>query len=219
MQWKNFSRLKGMHSTLSPSQSYWIYDEEDDLVKRFCNGYSQTLGTLLHDIAAKRIEQGPLIGYRMGKKNKSDVLVELLDKGIPRKVIDYIPFDDIYDNVCRYVNDAIGFRMDPEVCLFYSDNCFGHADAITFDDKKMNLKIFDLKTGVTSVKIEQLMIYAALFFLDYREYKISDVNDIELRIYQTNNDIRIEHPTIDDILPMIETVKKADALINEMKGT
>lgn len=24
-----------------------------------------------------------------------------------------------------YVNDAIGFRMDPEQVLFYSENCFG----------------------------------------------------------------------------------------------
>jgi len=29
-----------------------------------------------------------------------------------------------------YVNDAIGFKMTPEQPLFYSENCFGTADAI-----------------------------------------------------------------------------------------
>ncbi|MBO7449224.1 MAG: DUF2800 domain-containing protein [Clostridiales bacterium] len=218
MQWKNFSRLKGAHSVLSPSQSYWIYDDDEDFEKRYCNSFSQTIGTLLHDEAAKRISNGPLIGYRMSKKNKSDILINLLDKGIPRKVIDYIPFDDMYDNVCRYVNDAIGFRMDSEVCLYYSENCFGHADAIDFNDKKNMLRIFDLKTGQSPVKIEQLMIYAALFFLDYREYKVNDC-EIELRIYQTNQDVLINTPDRNDILDMMDSIKKRDAYINTMKGT
>ena len=218
MQWKNFSRLKGAHSVLSPSQSYWIYDDDEDFEKRYCNSFSQTIGTLLHDEAAKRISNGPLIGYRMSKKNKSDILINLLDKGIPRKVIDYIPFDDMYDNVCRYVNDAIGFRMDSEVCLYYSENCFGHADAIDFNDKKNMLRIFDLKTGQSPVKIEQLMIYAALFFLDYREYKVND-SEIELCIYQTNQDVLINTPDRNDILDMMDSIKKRDAYINTMKGT
>lgn len=218
MIWQNFSRLKGAHSTLSPSSSYWIYDEDDEFEKRFCNSYSQTIGTLLHDAAAKRISKGNLIGYRMSKKNKSDILINLLDKGIPRKVIDYIPFDDMYDNVCRYVNDAIGFRMDSEVCLYYSENCFCHADAIDFNDKKNILRIFDLKTGQSPVKIEQLMIYAALFFLDYREYKLNDC-EIELRIYQTNQDVLINTPDRNDILDMMDSIKKRDAYINTMKGT
>ena len=34
-----------------------------------------------------------------------------------------------------YVNDAIGYRMTPEQPLFYSRNCFGTADAITFKQK------------------------------------------------------------------------------------
>lgn len=31
-----------------------------------------------------------------------------------------------------YVNDAIGFKMTPEQVLYYSDNCFGTADATAF---------------------------------------------------------------------------------------
>lgn len=42
-----------------------------------------------------------------------------------------------------YVNDAIGFKMTPEQILYYSDNCFGTADAISF--RKNVLRIHDLK--------------------------------------------------------------------------
>ena len=31
-----------------------------------------------------------------------------------------------------HVNDAIGYRMTPEQVLYYSENCFGTADAIKF---------------------------------------------------------------------------------------
>ena len=66
-----------------------------------------------------------------------------------------------------YVNDAIGFRMTPEQVLFYSENCFGTADSIAFN--KDFLRIHDYKSGVTPAKMEQLMIYAALFCLEYRK--------------------------------------------------
>lgn len=44
-----------------------------------------------------------------------------------------------------YVNDAIGYKMTPEQMLYYSENCFGTADAISF--KQNVLRIHDLKTG------------------------------------------------------------------------
>ena len=46
-----------------------------------------------------------------------------------------------------YVNDAIGFKMSPEQVLYYSDNCFGTTDAISF--RNGLLRIHDLKTGIT----------------------------------------------------------------------
>ena len=63
-----------------------------------------------------------------------------------------------------YVNDAIGFRMDTEQVLYYSDNCYGTADAISFNDGF--LRIHDLKTGAVPAHMEQLFIYAALFCLE-----------------------------------------------------
>jgi len=85
-----------------------------------------------------------------------------------------------------YVNDAIGYRMKTEQILYYSDNCFGTADAICF--RKNTLRIHDLKTGVTPVSERQLEVYAALFCLEYR-MKPFDI-DIELRIYQ-HDDVQI----------------------------
>ena len=63
--------------------------------------------------------------------------------------------------IYSYVNDAIGFKMDTEVVLFYSERFFGTADAISFRDGI--LRIHDLKTGKIPAHIEQLEVYAALF--------------------------------------------------------
>lgn len=62
-----------------------------------------------------------------------------------------------------YVNDAIGYKMTPEQTLFYSENCFGTADSISY--RSGLLRIHDLKTGIIPAHMEQLMIYAALFCL------------------------------------------------------
>ena len=80
--------------------------------------------------------------------------------------------------IYAYVNDAIGFKMDTEVILFYSDRFFGTADAICF--RNGVLRIHDLKTGKTPVHMEQLMIYAALFCLEYK-VKPGEI-EMELRI-------------------------------------
>jgi hypothetical protein len=56
--------------------------------------------------------------------------------------------------MAMYVNDAIGYRMTPEQILFYSENCFGTADAISFRSEL--LRIHDLKTGVSNASMDQL---------------------------------------------------------------
>ena len=111
-----------------------------------------------------------------------------------------------------YVNDAIGYRMTPEQVLYYSDNCFGTADSISFKDGL--LRIHDLKTGVTPAHMEQLEIYAALFCLEYK-IKPADI-DIELRIYQSD-DIMIFNPTVEDIVPIMEKIITSDKIISKIK--
>lgn len=111
-----------------------------------------------------------------------------------------------------YVNDAIGFKMVPEQPLFYSENCFGTTDAITFRNRM--LRIHDLKTGVIPAHMEQLEIYAALFCL---EYKIKPATiDIELRLYQ-NNEILYHTPTVEDIAPIMDKIVTFDKVIRKIK--
>lgn len=112
-----------------------------------------------------------------------------------------------------YVNDAIGFKMDTEVVLFYSQYFFGTADAISF--RNNFLRIHDLKTGSTPVKIEQLEIYAALFCLEYK-IKPGEI-DIELRIYQ-NDEILVHTPTAEDILPIMDKIIHCNKLLENMEG-
>ena len=113
-----------------------------------------------------------------------------------------------------YVNDAIEYDLRPEQVLYYSDNCFGTADAIGFDDIHGKLRIHDLKTGLNQASIHQLDIYAALFFLEY-DLPVNDIN-IELRIYQ-NNDILISHPTVEDIAPIMDKIITFDEIIEQIK--
>lgn len=111
-----------------------------------------------------------------------------------------------------YVNDAIGYKMIPEQILFYSDNCFGTADAIAF--RNGLLRIHDLKTGVIPAHMEQLEVYAALFCLEYK-IKPADI-EIELRLYQSDN-ILVGNPTVEDIAPIMDKIITFDRIINKIK--
>ena len=112
-----------------------------------------------------------------------------------------------------YVNDAIGYRMTPEQVLYYSDNCFGTADSISF--RNGILRIHDLKTGTIPAHMEQLLIYAALFCLEYK-VKPAEI-DMELRIYQSDN-ILYSNPTTDEIVPIIDKIITFDKIINKIKS-
>lgn len=114
--------------------------------------------------------------------------------------------------IYTYVNDAIGFKMDTEVVLFYSEKFFGTADAICFRNNM--LRIHDLKTGKNPVHIEQLMVYAALFCLEYK-VKPGTI-DMELRIYQ-NDEILYHKPTAEDILPIMDQIVHLDKLLSKIE--
>lgn len=112
-----------------------------------------------------------------------------------------------------FINDAIGFKMSSEVVLRYSDYCFGTADAIGFNEKKGFLRIHDLKTGVIPGHMEQLMIYNALFCLEYG-IKPKDIST-ELRIYQ-NDEIIKHEPSVDEILPIMDKIISFDKIISRL---
>lgn len=112
-----------------------------------------------------------------------------------------------------FVNDAIGYKMTPEQPLYYSDNCFGTADAISF--RKNLLRIHDLKTGDVSANMMQLRVYAALFCLEYR-YNPEDIQ-IELRIYQSG-EIIIEEPDPQVISDIMDKIIRYDTILNELQS-
>jgi hypothetical protein len=112
----------------------------------------------------------------------------------------------------QYVNDAIGFRMKPEQILYYSPNCYGTTDAITF--RKNFLRIHDLKTGVTPTKVTQLEVYAALFCL---EYGIKPIEiGMEFRIYQ-NDEIQIFEGDPLMVTNIIDKIIVFDRRIEELR--
>lgn len=110
--------------------------------------------------------------------------------------------------IYAYVNDAIGFKMSTEVVLFYSDRFFGTADTISF--RNMILRIHDLKTGVRPVHMDQLMVYAALFCLEYK-VKPSEIK-IELRIYQ-NDEVQVFEPEAEEVIEVMEKIIHLDKLL------
>ena len=112
-----------------------------------------------------------------------------------------------------FVNDAIGYLMTPEQALYYSENCFGTADAISF--RKNSLRIHDLKTGETPASMKQLEIYAALFCLEY-DKRPSDIS-IELRLYQ-NNQALIEKPTAEVIVPIMDKIITFDKILTQLRA-
>lgn len=141
---------------------------------------------------------------------KHELAKELIEMGIK--------LPDNGTTLNSYVNDCIGYRMQCEVMLYYSDNCFGTADAIDFRmnprTRVMRLRVFDLKNGSTKASEKQLWVYIALFCLEYE----IDINEIEVdaRIYQNDliHTFEIE-PEI--ILEVMAKIKRDDDIINDAR--
>ena len=129
------------------------------------------------------------------------------------KAIEYRErLEDVPKTLNMYVNDSIEHKMTPEQPLYYSDNCFGTCDAISFQRKR--LRIHDLKTGNTKASMDQLRVYAALFCL---EYKVKPIDiSIVLRIYQ-NDEVVEEIADPDVINDIMGIIKHADKIIDSLK--
>lgn len=183
MNFNQHYRLKGLHAFLGASNYHWINYTDEKLRSVFLNDQARKRGTDLHDLAERLIR---------------------LKVKLPRSKS---------KTLNRYVNDAIGFSMTPEQILYYSDNCFGTADAISFQNDI--LRIHDLKTGTTPASLAQLRIYTALFCLEYG-YSPNDLNQIILRIYQNDDVIEeIAEPT--EIMYIMDKIRKFDEIIEKLK--
>lgn len=198
MNWNTHYQLRDKHSFLSASKYHWINYDADKLVQAWNTFEAAAIGTELHALAAKLID----MGIKLPKTKKTLNL---------------------------YVNDGIGYKMKTEQVLYYSDNAFGTADTIAFrKDPKTGrnfLRIHDLKTGITPAHMEQLMIYAGYFCLEYG-FKPRDI-DIELRIYQNDevlvhnafNEFKEDITGYDMIEEIIKKIIAYDKIIDELKGT
>lgn len=119
---------------------------------------------------------------------------------------------DLVGTVGLYINDAIKYKMTCEQPLYYSENCFGTADTISF--RYSVLRIHDLKTGVYPASVHQLEVYAALFCLEYDidPFKIK----MELRLYQSN-EIQVYDADPEDIAFIIEKIVEFDKILTHHK--
>lgn len=187
MSFNRNSKIIGQHAFLSPSTYHWIDYPEDKLRRVFFDKQQATLGDKKHAFAQQAIE----------------LKVKQADNGT---------------TLSSYINDAIGFRMFPEVGLYYTDDCFGTADSIGFREERWpdgmfpTLRIHDLKTGLVPANMKQLLIYAAIFFLEYA--RICDPRNVRvvLRIYQ-NDDIEEYLPDTAEILTYMERIKTQARII------
>jgi hypothetical protein len=178
--------LEGRHALFSPSQHSWLNYNVDATVKKFLKSYSQEIGTLIHELASRRI----ISRYKIDYIDKN-LIINLLsvDNHIP---YDAYNTDKILHSLVPFVNDCIDDNMDSEVALMNDYTSFGHTDAIKYEIEAMELYISDYKSGENQVvEFDQLIIYAAYFFLEYGQRLHIDpykVKKIRLRLYQTNSE-------------------------------
>lgn len=202
---------KDDHAIISPSRHNvkpGMTDEQFDAY--ICSIWSTTIGTALHDLAATIITKRVRISS--GREMQHDIDIALCKAGVPMNV-NYNP--TLPETLIMYTKDCIGFDMSIEQPLAYSKWVFGRADAISFNPRKGELKIFDLKTGKVPASLDQLLQYAAIFFLEYN-IKPGEVKT-ELDIYQ-NGDILTGLPKASDILPQMDEFKKRSKYCDEKYG-
>lgn len=184
--WHNNTKkfAKDSHAIFGASKYSWLNYSTDKMIETFINSKSKKIGTELHELACRLIE------------NK-------------------VPLPDQRKTLNMYVNDAIYFGLRPEVQLYYSDYFYGTADSLGVFEKVLH--IHDLKTGKNKASMYQLEIYLAFFFLEYEDdYSFDDFDDIELRLYQ-NDEVEIEHPTADVIVPIMDKIVTVDKIIRKLE--
>ena len=200
--------LVGKHALFSASKYSWLNYDDEKLKNAYINSFASQIGTLVHSYASDKITfRQPMEDNR---SERNALLLHLLKAGIPPKVIQ---LEKLFTNVVPYVNDAIGYKMTPEVLLYYTDNVYGWTDTISFS--RSLLRIHDLKTGDGAVSIDQLMIYAALFYLTHKKEANLQKCKTELRIYQ-NNQVLIHTPSAYDIACVMDAAVHADMIVDEM---
>lgn len=213
MIWNEYSKLRGTHSTFSPSQTSYVgIAEKGDALQRKVNKFRAAVGTEIHNWVFIRIKRMHKVSsvkeifydidemiFKEYFKEDTDMITDYGEKLL--KCLRQVP-SEVFETVKLYVNDAIGFKMTPEEVVYYSDDIYGCSDAISFSSNF--LRIHDLKTGSSNQDhIEQLLNYAALFCLQHKldPKKIQS----QLRVYK-NGEAIIYDPNPDDIQIVMDSI-------------
>lgn len=212
MRWHDHSDIEGKHAFLSPSKKSWLNYDIDKLEAAYVNSWATTIGTVLHSFAEIRIKRRK----RLTKSCRDTLDQFMYENGIPVKLIDV---DKYFDNLSLFVNESIGFRMEPEVGLKISDDCFGHTDAISFDERDRILRISDYKSGMTEPSMDQLLIYAALFFIEYKKELNLELSNFrtELRLYFQEQVLYFE-PDEQTMAHVVDTVLCQNKAVQTIKN-
>lgn len=178
-----------------------IWNEHSNL-----RGKHATLGASNYHWVKYDLEKLNQVIVNNKKKEEGTILHDFASQAIKLR----IKLRDIKNCLNQFVNDSILYAMDSEKILYYSDNVFGTADAISFRDNI--LRIFDLKTGISKPSFVQLDIYAALFCLEYsvNPFDIS----IEERLYQGYG-YEVNVPDPEDIKYIMDKIILFDKHIND----
>lgn len=184
MEYNKHYDLIGKHADLSPSSASTWFNYDDDKLK----------ATTINLAAKKRGTELHDFASRAIKLGQR--------------------LEDAPKTLNMFVNDAIYYKMESELPLFYSDICFGTADAIIYNDRDHLLRVHDLKTGITPAHMEQLEAYAALFCLEYRMKP--DTMIFELRIYQ-NDEVMVYNPEHTVISDRMKTIRHHSKLVASVK--
>lgn len=185
MRFHKHTDLKDRHSFLAPSTPAWLRYDDQKLERMYMERLATIRGTEEHEFAARAIK----LGHRQPETPPTTISL--------------------------YVNDCIGWRMKPEVPLYWSDFCFGTADGLGFNEKDLLLRVSDLKTGKTATKFDQLVSYAALFCLEY-EYPKPWELEIELRIYQ-GNAVKLMIPDPDEVFHAMDRILTGTRLLEDIR--
>lgn len=222
MNWNDHSKDNlPEHALLSPSGYHWInYANDgpeimnDKLTKKYFASMRAPAGTAIHDFAACAITKKEKLPKSTTAVIKM-IKFYMVDK-YSEELIDFISMvpEVVFKTLILYVNDCIGFRMDAEKTLMYSKECFGHTDAISFENN--TLRISDFKSGDAPAHMEQLLIYAALFCLEYH-FKPNQIN-IETRLYQFGEVQELLDIPDEIILSYMNIIVTESKFIQRLKG-
>ena len=225
MRWNDHSRDNlEEHALLSPSGYSWVNYTPEEMAEKLTRKYYAFMrapaGTAIHDFAASCIELKEKLPKQVNNvakmikiymfdayKNKGMYSMELIN------FISSLP-EHVFRTLILYVNDCIGFGMDPEQKLVYSYSCHGKADAASFENNI--LRISDLKTGDGVAHMEQLFVYDALFCLEYN-FKPNQIK-IENRLYQYGEIQEVIDVPPEIILNYMQVIMMESKFAQQLRG-